>query len=212
MFLGTVAMVRRGLTDVIGQRSRVTRTLKEHIVSRDAIRERELSAVFKALHEELPRWVANTPVRTTCRVELIPESVPALRHVRERFWDPADHLPPEPLIEQPEVDTANRYRSTISAGKADQSSPGSRSALAGADPGAELTAGTVFDLMDIDAKRPVEVLGLIHLLARAAALAGAEDHERVETHRTDGTRRMFAIPRVTLTPERVDQIGEVEVG
>lgn len=211
VFLGTVAMVRRGLTDVIGQRSRVTRTLKEHIVSRDAIRERELSAVFKALHEELPRWVANTPVRTTCRVELIPESVPALRHVRERFWDPADHLPPEPLIEQPEVDTEPLSLDDLRR----QGGPvlaRLHSALAGADPGAELTAGTVFDLMDIDAKRPVEVLGLIHLLARAAALAGAEDHERVETHRTDGTRRMFAIPRVTLTPERLDQIGEVEVG
>lgn len=45
VFRGTVSMVRRGLTDVISQRSRATRTLKEHIQSRDAIRERELAAV-----------------------------------------------------------------------------------------------------------------------------------------------------------------------
>lgn len=211
VFLGTVAMVRRGLTDVIGQRARVTRTLKEHIVSRDAIRERELSAVFTALDEELPRWMANTSVRATCRVELIPESVPALPHVRERFWDPADHLPPEPLSEPPDIDTEPLSLDEIRT----QGGPvltRLQAVLAGADPGAELTAGTVFELMDIEAKRPVEVLGLIHLLARAAALADAEDHEPVTTHRTDGTGRTFRIPRVTLTPERIDQISEVEVG
>jgi hypothetical protein len=211
VFRGTVTMVRRGLTDVIGQRSRVTRTLKEHIVSRDAIRERELSAVLKALDEELPRWASVAPVRATCPVELIPESVPALPHVRERFYDPADHLPPEPLAERTDdgaeplsLDELRRQGGPV-LGRL-------QAALVGADHDGERTAGAIFKLMDIDAKRPVEVLGLIHLLARAGVLADAEDHEQVETHRPDGTRRTFTIPRVTLTRERVECVAEVEVG
>ena len=56
-FRQTVNMVRRGLNDVMGQRSRVTRTLREHIESHDAVKERELSAVLRDLEEELPRWV-----------------------------------------------------------------------------------------------------------------------------------------------------------
>ncbi|HTO00271.1 MAG TPA: DUF3375 family protein, partial [Microthrixaceae bacterium] len=211
VFRGTVTMVRRGLNDVIGQRSRITRTLKEHIVSRDAIRERELSAVFKALDKELPRWASAAPVRATCPVDLIPQSVPTLPHVRERFYDPADHLPPEPLAEHSDdgteplsLDELRRQGGPV-LGRL-------QAALVSADSGIELTAGTVFELMDVDAKRPVEVLGLLHLLARATVLSDAEDREPVETHRTDGTSRRFAIPRVTLNRERVGRIAEVEVG
>lgn len=164
----------------------------------------------KALDEELPRWMLATSVRASCPVKLIPESVSTLPHVRERFFDPADHLPPEPLVELADDAVPILSLELLRS----QGGPVLRriqEALAAADRGCMPTAGSIFEAMADDARRPVEVLGLVHLLACAAVLDAAQDHEPVVARRTDGSTRELTIPRLTLTDEQLTLIEQVEV-
>ncbi|MDN5896910.1 MAG: DUF3375 domain-containing protein, partial [Nocardioides sp.] len=54
---GTVRLVRDGLDRVLTQRSRVTATLKEYIVSHDAARDRELEQTLRQVESELMTWM-----------------------------------------------------------------------------------------------------------------------------------------------------------
>jgi hypothetical protein len=207
-FQGTVRMVRRSLDDVLDQRSRVTKTLREHIVNHDAVKERELAQTLAALHEELAGWVQRASTRARLTVGLLPEAVGTFPHVRERFYDPGDHVGPEPLGEV--VDDAgvgltleqilrqggpllNRLREQLSLAVG------------------ETTAGTAFNSFPEDLRRPVEVLGVLHLLSRIGVLDAAEDRELVVTVRDDRTQRAFRIPAVAITPERSALLADLEV-
>jgi hypothetical protein len=63
------------------------------------------------------------------------------------------------------------------------------------DPAASL--GEVFDSLDQELRRPVEILGLLHVAADRD-LAVAADLEHYRAVRPDGSERMFAVPRVPL--------------
>ena len=155
------------------------------------------------------------------RVELIPAQID-IEHLRERFWDPANDVPPPPL------EDVSGHRPACArpgchptqggpalAGSASGSSP--RSSAGDADSVAE-----VFNALPDDLRRPVEMIGLIHLLAadddragrelaeRARSLAAVEPwwttpaYERVETVRPDGTcaDSSCARPCATSQPRR----------
>ncbi|WP_067433496.1 DUF3375 family protein, partial [Nocardioides jensenii] len=93
---GTVRLVRDGLDRVLTQRSRVTATLKEYIVSHDAARDRELEQTLRQVESELMTWLATTGPRATHDVPLLPSRA-GVDHLRERFHDPADDVLPEPI-------------------------------------------------------------------------------------------------------------------
>jgi Protein of unknown function (DUF3375) len=209
-FKGTVTMVRRGLDDVLNQRSRLTGTLRDHIVNHDAVKERELADTLKAIHAELTGWVQTTSTRAKAPVELLPSAVGALPHVRERFYDPGDHIPPEPLS-----DTLEEIHGTLTLEEIRlRGGPllgRLQAGLAGAvDPAGEVTAGCAFNRFPDDLRRPVEALGMLHLLARIGALDGAEDREQVHTIRPDGSQRTFKVPRVPVTSERAAELADLE--
>lgn len=211
-FRGTVTMVRRGLDDVLAQRSRLTGTLRDHIVNHDAVKERELADTLKALYAELTDWIHTTSARTKAPVELLPGAVRTLPHVRERFYDPGDHTPPDPLSDPvDEIEgglTLEEIRrqggpllSRIQAGLSDA-----------ADPTGEATAGSAFNDFPDDLRRPVEIFGMLHLLSRVAALDDAEEHEPVDAVRPDRTRRTFKVPRVPVTTDRAAELADLEIG
>jgi hypothetical protein len=211
-FRQTVQLVRRGLNDVMAQRSRVTRTLREHIESHDAIRERELSAVLRDLDEDLHTWMRRTKARSRCPVGLLPHPAETpLPKVVERFFDPEDHLPPEALPDDPEETpeplTLEELRRL--------GGPQLSELLAGLTQPERVeaaTVGAIFDSFPTDLRRPVEILGLMVLLSRAGLLDEAEDREPVETIRSDESTRSLVIPRVTLTLEHSAALERVEVG
>lgn len=211
-FRGTVTMVRRGLDDVLTQRSRLTGTLRDHIVNHDAVRERELAETIKALHVELTAWVHMTSSRAKSPVELLPGAVGTLPHVRERFYDPGDHVPPAPLGDPVDDIEGGLTLEEIRR----QGGPLLARLQAGlseaADPAGDVTAGLVFNSFPDDLRRPVEALGVLHLLSRVGGLDGAEDSEPINTVRPDGTTRAFKLPRVPVTPDRAAAIAELEMG
>lgn len=211
-FRGTVMMVRRGLDDVLNQRSRLTGTLRDHVVNHDAVKERELAETFKALHAELTGWVHTTSTRAKAPVELLPGAVGVLPHVRERFYDPGDHVPPEPLSEMDDdiedtltLEEIRRQGGPLLARL--QAGLAGAGALAG-----EVTAGAAFNNFADDLRRPVEALGMLHLLARIGALEDAEGREPIDTRRPDGSQRTFKVPRVPVTPDRAAGLADLEVG
>jgi len=201
---GTVRLVRDGLDRVLAQRSRVTATLKEYIVSHDSARDRQLEQTLRQVESELMTWMAATGPRASHDVPLLPARV-GVDHLRERFHDPADDVLPERIApadpsEAPPVSLA----ALMAQGGPQLSSLRQRidEALASLEPAGSL--GELFDGLEPSLRRPVEILGLLHL----AADRDWETEESVETFaavRPDGTRRAFAVPRTPLPDPDLDR-------
>ncbi|MFC7496374.1 MULTISPECIES: DUF3375 domain-containing protein [unclassified Nocardioides] len=194
---GTVRLVRDGLDRVLAQRSRVTATLKEYIVSHDAARDRELEQTLRQVESELMTWMANTGPRAAHDVPLLPARA-SVEHLRERFYDPADDVLPE-RIGTPVPDDAPplSLADLVAQGGPKLASLRQRldAAVASLVPAASL--GELFDELEPSLRRPVEIFGLLHLAADRDWRA----EDAVESYaavRPDGTRRTFAVPRTPL--------------
>lgn len=194
---GTVRLVRDGLDRVLSQRSRVTATLKEYIVSHDAARDRELEQTLRQVESELMTWLATTGPRATHDVPLLPARA-GVDHLRERFYDPADDVLPARLVDADPADAPEVSLSELLA-QGGPSLPALRrrldDALASLSPADSL--GDLFDRLEPSLRRPVEIFGLLHLAADRDLAPG----DGVETYRAvrhDGTERVFAVPRVAL--------------
>ncbi|HEU5035882.1 MAG TPA: DUF3375 domain-containing protein [Nocardioides sp.] len=201
---GTVRLVRDGLDRVLAQRSRVTATLKEYIVSHDAARDRELEQTLRQVESELMAWMATTGPRAAHDVPLLPARA-GVEHLRERFYDPADDVLPDRIstpdpVDAPPVSLAE----LVAHGGPKITSLRARldEALASLVPVRSL--GELFDELEPSLRRPVEIFGLLHLAADRAWTADDE----VETYaaiRPDGTRRAFTVPRTPLPDPDLDK-------
>jgi hypothetical protein len=201
---GTVRLVRDGLDRVLAQRSRVTATLKEYIVSHDAARDRELEQTLRQVESELMAWMATTGPRATHDVPLLPARA-GVEHLRERFYDPADDVLPDRIAaadpgDAPEVSLAE----LVAHGGPKIGSLRARldEALASLVPARSL--GELFDELEPSLRRPVEIFGLLHLAADHEWTA-AGDVETYAAIRPDGTRRAFAVPRTPLPDPDLDE-------
>lgn len=208
-FKGTVRMVRRSLDDVLDQRSRLAKTLREHIVNHDAVRERELADTLAQLNAELAKWVQRRSTRARTDVGLLPEAVETLPHVRERFYDPGDHTVPDGLDEMAAdagvvltLEEILRQGGPLLSRLLEQLSTSGEGVP---------TAGAKFAAFPDDLRRPVEVLGILHLLSKVGALEAAEDRELVVAVRPDGTERILRMPTVTITEEHVVLFAALEL-
>jgi hypothetical protein len=208
-FRGTVTMVQRGIKEVLGQRRRSTQTLTERIRHHDAVRERELATTLSELRGALSEWYPATKVRTKVDLELLPDRVTALPHVRERFYDPADHLPPDPLeVDDDTVDSLSLEEILRQGGPLLAEL---RDALAADRRGARSVA-EVFEMLPEDLRRPVEVLGVMHLLAQVDALDRDAPGVEVDTVRPDGSHRRLLLPATALDADDVEQLTQMEIG
>ncbi|MDQ2894568.1 MAG: DUF3375 domain-containing protein [Actinomycetota bacterium] len=219
-FRGTVTIIRRGIDDVLAQRSRLTTTLRDHIVNHDVVRDRELDATLRQINQQLAIWMETAGPRAAVPVVTIPPPID-VEHLRERFWDPANEVPPPPLEDvsdaAPDPPNLDDIRS--------QGGPSlfrlRRGLLAALDAGDSETVGEMFNALPVDLRRPVEILGLLHLLASGnsgyapstgdQALEGALDTrlgqvipasaaaEVFDAIRPDGTRRQFLVPRLEIS-------------
>ena len=194
---GTVKLVREGLDRVLAQRSKVTATLKEYIVSHDAARDRELEQTLRQVEAELMTWMATTGPRATHDVPLLPARG-AVEHLRERLYVPADDVRPERIVTSDDEPGPVPSLSSLMA-QGGPHLPALRrrldEALADLVPAGSL--GEVFDGLEPSLRRPVEIFGLLHLAA---------DHdwqpedvaEAYAAVRPDGSQRTFAVPRLPL--------------
>ncbi|MEY9860098.1 hypothetical protein ABH935_005734 [Catenulispora sp. GAS73] len=204
---GTVAVIRQGTRDVLDQRHRLSKTLKEHIVTNDPLAERELERVLRGIQRELTTWMETAGPRSAVDVPLLPPIV-KIGHLRDRMWDPASAAVPPPLAQAdddiPEPPSIEELRAA-----GGPSLEQMRDALIGAlnDAGVA-TAGEVFNGLPIELRRPVEILGLLHTIASlddpSIAAGGTEDYQAI---RPDGQHRGFGVPTALLSSHHAERLA-----
>ncbi|WP_127480693.1 DUF3375 domain-containing protein [Nocardioides pantholopis] len=201
---GTVRLIRDGLDRVLSQRSRVTSTLKDYILAHDAARDRELEQTLRQVESELMTWLGTAGPRAVVELPLLPARA-HVEHLRERFYDPADHIGPERLAATapPEANPPS-YAELMAQGG--PSVPALRERLAAALTSLQpvATLGELFDSLEPELRRPVEIFGLLHL-AGDHELPVDGERELYRTVRPDGTQRTFAVPRVALPDPDLDR-------
>lgn len=201
---GTVTLVRDGLERVLSQRSRVTATLKEYIVSHDGARDRELEQTLRQVESELMTWMARTGPRATHDVPLLPARV-GVDHLRERFYDPADDRLPDPIETADPTDAPPLSLQEVMAQGGPRLGllrPRIEAALDDLAPVRSL--GELFDRLEPSLRRPVEIFGLLHLAADRGWSVG-DGAERYDAVRPDGSRRSFTLPRLALPDPDLDR-------
>jgi hypothetical protein len=204
-FRNTVTSVRRGMRGVQEQRKRLSTTLRAHITRHDPLRERELDDALRRCRAELAAWmeVSGSRARTDIALDL-----PSLEigHLRQRFYNPEEHIPPPPLS-----DTEAEAEDATSLEELRRQGGPSLAAFRGlVDAALEeretVPAGEVFAAAEDDLRRPVEILGLLHLAAQAGAaeLDGPGQTDLFEAVRPDGTRRSFTVNRTVFMRDHPD--------
>lgn len=204
-FRNTVVAIRHGLGVVQEQRRRLSGTLRVHIARHDALRDRELDEALRRCKSELAAWMEVSGPRSRVDVVLdLPSH--AVGHLKQRFFNPDDHVPPPAL-----VDTDTEAVDAVSVEQLRQQGGPSlavfrdRVAAALRNSVDAVSAGEVFASADSDLKRPVEVLGLVHIGVAAGAVESPDSGgiEVFEAVRPDGSRRSFIAPRLTFTEEQL---------
>lgn len=192
-----VDVIRRGRDSVLDRRQRLSATLREHIENYDHIRNRELDRAFKDIDREMRTWMQSARPRDHVDVELMPPELD-IAGLKLRVFDPDSERMPESLedvsTEAPTALSLEEIRK--------QGGPSLRklqeeidAALATGD---TTTAATLFNALPEDLRRPVEVLGLLHLLARLDAPVDRAVRELVTTIRPDGSALRLLLPTVTM--------------
>ena len=219
-FRRTVKIIQDGIRDVLAQRQRLSATLRDHIVHYNIVRDRELDATLRQINQQLDVWMRTAGPRATIGVELVPAKID-IQHLRERFWDPAEAAPPPPLED---VSGAAPHALGLDAIRYQGGPTLARlreQLIAAAAVGELDSVAEVFGALPDTLRRPVELIGLIHLLLGArndepvgelpdagALTAAIEREEHVETIRPDGTWRIFAMPVLPLRPDDASALAE----
>lgn len=204
---GTVAVIRQGTADVLDQRHRLSKTLKEHIVNNDPLAERELDRVLRGVERELMTWMETAGPRSMVDVALLPPMA-KIGHLRERMWDPAAAAPPPPLRQAdddiPEPPTVEELRA---AGGPSLEQMHAVLIEALTDAGVA-TAGQVFNTLPADLRRPVEILGLLHIVSGLDDPSiGDGSVEEYHAVRPDGHHRIFLAPTALLSSHHAERLA-----
>lgn len=197
-FRNTVSSIRRGITTVLEARRRLSSTLRAYITSHDALRDRDLDDALREAKKEVAGWMRVSGPRARVPLQL---GVAGLQigNTRDRFFDPAEHAPPPPLVDSA-ADASPAPSLEVLRQRGGPSVAVLRAAVRAALDGDGVSAAQVFNALPEELRRPVEVLGLMQLAAALGALddAGEEGSEVVDTVRVDGTRRALRLPLIAF--------------
>ncbi|MDN4161077.1 DUF3375 family protein [Nocardioides abyssi] len=204
---GAEPALRQGTADVLAQLRRVNETFGEQIVNRNVLEERELDRVLRGIERELADWMEHTGPRTTVPLGLLPPTL-KVGHLRERTWDLSTVAPPPPLSREPQEPvtppTAEELRAMGGPALDDL-----RAAVVDAFLLGDMdTVGELFNTLPDELRRPVEILGLLHVVSRTGAFDPFAEAEVFEAIRPNGERRNFLVPAATLTPDQAAALDD----
>jgi len=190
---GIVPLMRQGLDSVLDQRSRITDVLRTYITTRDAAKDRELDRILRSLEGVVSTWLKTASARETVPVVMLPGEL-EITHLRERFYDPSDEVPlallaadEEELPEALSIEDLRRF-----GGPRILELNAALEGTAGRP--ADWTLGELFSELPDELRRPVDILGLLHLAVNSDALATTDDTETYFAIRPDGSTRSFHVP------------------
>ncbi|MGJ9426408.1 DUF3375 family protein [Nesterenkonia halotolerans] len=193
----TVDVIRRGIADVHGQRKQASATLREHLQNYDHIRNRELDEVLRGIDQEMRTWMQSAKPRDHVEVELIPPGLD-IAGLRFKTYDTDSERAPEPLEDvsrdAPAAVSLDDIRGQ-GGPSLEQLNQRIEEKLAAGD---LESAGALFNSLPDDLRRPVEILGLMHLFTRMGAERDLSMREAVAAVRRDGSTRRFLMPTSTI--------------
>lgn len=193
----TIDVIKSGINDVLSQRHRLSAMLREHIENYDHVRNRALDATFKAISIEMREWMQTARPRDHVEIELIPQAL-NIETLKLRVYDPANDRLPEPLADRsdqaPDPISLDELRKWGGPSLQDLRLE-IASRLNTTDAG---TAASMFNELPDELRRPVELIGLLHVLTDMDADLDTTGRELVTAVRPDGTHRDFFIPAVDL--------------
>ncbi|MFK0005069.1 DUF3375 family protein [Paenarthrobacter sp. NPDC090522] len=194
-----VDTIRRGIADVLDQRQRLTATLREHIENYDHIRNRELDTVLRGIDREMRAWMQSARARDHIGVQLIPPGLD-IAALRFKTYDPDSQRAPEPLADvSDEAPAALSLEEIRRQGGPSLDQLRNRIEEKSANGDLE-SAAALFNSLPDDLRRPVEILGLLHLFTRLGAHTDPDQREAVSAVRPDGSTRTFLMPSATIQP------------
>ncbi|MHC6220486.1 DUF3375 family protein [Arthrobacter sp. MMS24-S77] len=204
-----VDIIRRGIADVLDQRQRLTATLREHIENYDHIRNRELDTVLRGIDREMRTWMQSARARDHVGVQLIPPGLD-IAALRFKTYDPESQRPPEPLADVSDEAPAALSLEDIRR-QGGPSLDQLRRRIEEKSANGELeSAAALFNSLPGDLRRPVEILGLLHLFTGLGAVADPNQREAVYAVRPDGSTRTFLMPAATIRPAGDTQDTDTE--
>lgn len=153
--------------------------------------------VLRGIDREMRMWMQSARVRSHVEVELFPPGLD-MAALRFRTFDPDSERAPEPLedvsAEAPAAMSLDDIRKQGGPSLAELR----RELEARLATGDLESAAALFNTLPDDLRRPVEILGLMHLLAGMDADVDAAARELVSAVRPDGSTRRFLMPTVTM--------------
>lgn len=201
---GIVPLMRKGLDSVLDQRSRITEVLRTYITTHDASKDRELDRVLRSLETAMSAWLAVAGPNEKVDVPMLPGQAD-IPHLKERFHDPSEDAGLPDLHdsgddERPEGLSLEELRTYGGPRMAElQAALLAAEREAGALP-EQWSLGQLFAELPDELRRPVDVLGLLHLAVNHDALARTPDSELYLAIRPDGSTRTFEVPVLAPGP------------
>lgn len=193
-----VDVIRSGMNSVLDQRHRASSTLREHIENYDHIRNRELDEVLRGVDAELRTWMQTARPRDHIDVALLPAPL-ELEALKLATYDPDSERPPEALEDvSDQIDGPMSLDEIRRQGGPTLDELRAQIDRAIATRGGWSSAADLFNQMPAELRRPVEALGLMHLLAARGAEIDLDRRAAIETVRPDGTTRRFLLPDAEL--------------
>lgn len=188
-----VSAIQDGKNSVLSTRHRLTKTLKDHIISHSKAPNRELESVFRAIDRDLHIWMETARPRDRLPVQLLPSPL-EIETLKTRFWDPVANASPPPL-----EDTSHEAPPPVDWETFRQlggpTMPKLRELL---DTTAATSLGEAFDSLPLDMRRPVEVVGLLQVATDQDRYHREQDLEEYVAVRPDGVTVPFTLPKIAI--------------
>lgn len=203
---GIVPVIRRGVDDVLSQRSRLSATLRDHIVNHDMRGDRQLDEVFRDINRHLGKWMETAGPRDYVPVELLAQTH-SISNLRENLYDPSHDEPLAPLAVEESGEPVEVSLDAIRL-EGGPSLRDLRSRLSKAFGDREYESfGAFFNELGPDLRRPVEILGLLHLASQVTDLASRTTTEIYTALRTNGDVVDLEVPTVSLNEDEANALA-----
>lgn len=192
---GAVMLLQAGVDQVLARRRRASETLRSRIQQRTD-RDGEVRALLDNIQDQLIE-IGRKGRRWHSPPGMLPTEA-EIGHLPTRFHDPNDHVPPPPLRDANNDDHEGGGMSFEELRRwGGPSYPALRDAIAErlAEDGI-VSVAEVFADLDADTRRPVDLLGLLHLAGAEAPAGGQMPHGTV---RPDGTEVVLSTADLLIT-------------
>jgi hypothetical protein len=192
---GAVLLLQAGVDQVLARRRRASDTLRARVQQRTDL-DGEVRALLDGIRDSLIE-IGRTGRRWSSPPGVLPAEA-EIGHFPTRFHDPNDHVPPPPLHDPDQDDHED---AGLSFEELRRYAGPSYRALCDAisvhlAENGIVSVAEVFDSLVSDMRRPVDLLGLLHLAGAEAPVGTAIAHRTV---RPDGTEVVLSTADLLIT-------------